>query len=286
MNGNLPASHPSVDYYDSDYPGIGTSIHAENLDAVLERQGIAHDIERYLALARNTNDPVLELCCGTGRVAIPLARGGARVVGVDISAAMLDRFRQKIEQEPLPVRERLELVLQDITQLDLTPKTFSLAILSFNSLLLLTTRRDQQAALGCVARHLAPGGRLALDVVNPLALPIDGDPNARPFFTRRHPDRNRVYTRFAAMGPMDAEQRQRLYGWYDEIDEQGRVLRTLYSMHWRPIFRSELELMLETCGLGVESIEGGHRSEPFVTRSPRMFVVARKSVSVGSERDC
>jgi SAM-dependent methyltransferase len=277
MNGNLPASHPSVDYYDSDYPGIGTSVHPENLDDVLDRQGLAHDIERYLGLARATDDQVLELCCGTGRVAIPLARAGTRVVGVDISAAMLSRFRQKIEQEPVPVRERLDLVLQDITRLDLGSTRFELAILSFNSLLLLTVRRDQQTALGCIARHLAPGGRLALDVVNPLALPIDGDPNAKPFFTRRHADRNRLYTRFAAMGPMDAEQRQRLYGWYDELDEQGRVLRTPYSMQWRPIFRAELELMLETCGLEVESIEGGHRGEPFVTRSPRMFVVARRS---------
>jgi SAM-dependent methyltransferase len=276
MNGNLPASHPSVDYYDSDYPGIGTSVHEENLDDVLERQGLAYDIERYSGLARETSGQILELCCGTGRVAIPLARIGARVVAVDISEAMLNRFRQKIEQEPQAVRDRLQLVLQDITQLDLGPSRFELAIVSFNSLLLLTTRREQQTALVGAARHLEPGGRLAIDVVNPLALPLDGDPNPKPFFTRRHPDRNRLYTRFAAMGPLGPDQRQRLYGWYDELDEQGRVLRTPYSMHWRPIFRSELELMLEGSGLEVVSVQGGHRSEAFVTRSPRMFVVARR----------
>jgi SAM-dependent methyltransferase len=258
MNGNLPASHPSVDYYDSDYPGIGTSVHDENLDDVLERQGLAYDIERYSGLARETSGQILELCCGTGRVAIPLARIGARVVAVDISEAMLNRFRQKI------------------TQLDLGPSRFELAIVSFNSLLLLTTRREQQTALAGVARHLEPGGRLAIDVVNPLALPLDGDPNPKPFFTRRHPNRNRLYTRFAAMGPMGPDQRQRLYGWYDELDEQGRVLRTPYSMYWRPIFRSELELMLEACGLEVAGVEGGHRSEAFAARSPRMFVVARR----------
>jgi ubiquinone/menaquinone biosynthesis C-methylase UbiE len=277
MNANLPASHPSVDYYDSDYPGIGTTVHAENLDDVLERQGIAHDIDRYIELARSAQDPVLELCCGTGRIAIPLARAGVRVVGVDISAAMLERFRQKCDQETPDIRARLERVLQDVTKLELGGRTFPLAILSFNSLLLLTSRRDQQIALACAARHLQPCGRLAIDVVNPLALPLDGDPNPRPFFTRRHADRNRVYTRFAAMGPMDPHQCQRLYGWYDELDEQGRVLRTMYSMQWRPIFRSELELMLEACGLEIESVEGGHRGEPFATRSPRMFVVARRA---------
>jgi ubiquinone/menaquinone biosynthesis C-methylase UbiE len=276
MNGNLPTSHPSVDYYDSDYPGVGTSVHAENLDEVLERQGLAYDIERYVGLARAATGQVLELCCGTGRIAVPLARAGARVVAVDISEAMLDRFRYKIEQEPPQIRARCQLLLQDITKLDLGGDKFGLAILSFNSLLLLTTRRDQQTALARVARHLEPGGRLAIDVVNPLALPIDGDPNPKPFFTRRHAERNRLYTRFAAMGALEPDQRQRLYGWYDEIDEQGRVLRTPYSMHWRPMFRSELELMLEGCGLAIDSVEGGHRCEAFATRSPRMFVIARR----------
>jgi ubiquinone/menaquinone biosynthesis C-methylase UbiE len=276
MNGNLPASHPSVDYYDSDYPGVGTSVHADNLDDVLERQGLAYDIDRYVALARNVTGRVLELCCGTGRVAIPLARSGAQVVAVDISEAMLNRFREKIATEPRQVRERIELIVQDVRTLELGDSRFPLAVLSFNSLLLLTARREQQSALARAAGHLEPGGRLAIDVVNPLALPLDGDASPKPFFTRRHADRDRLYTRFAAMGPMDADQRQRLYGWYDELDEQGRVLRTLYSMHWRPIFRSELELMLEACGLVVESVEGGHRGEAFVTRSPRMFVVAQR----------
>lgn len=115
-----------------------------------------------------------------------------------------------------------------------------------------------------------------IDVVNPLVLPLAGDPIPTPFFTRRHPERMRIYTRFAALGPLDADQRQRLYGWYDEVDERGMVYRTPYSMHWRPIFRAELELMLEACGLAIESVEGGHRREEFTARSPKLFVVARK----------
>jgi SAM-dependent methyltransferase len=276
MNDNLPASHPSVDFYDSDYPGIGTSPHPENLDDIVPLQGLVHDIERYVGLAQESHGEVLELCCGTGRVAIPLARSGSRVIGVDISAAMLERFRAKLAHETPQVRSCIEVVQQDITQLDLASRTFTLAILAFNSLLLLTDRRAQQAALAHAARHLAPGGRLAIDVINPLARPLDGDPNVRPFFTRRHAERDRMYTRFAAHGPLDADQRQRLYGWYDELDEQGRVTRTHYSMYWRPIFRAELELMLEASGLQVESIEGGHRREPLAARSPRLFVIARR----------
>jgi SAM-dependent methyltransferase len=275
MNADLPASDPSVDFYDSDYPGVGTSPHPQNFDDVVPLQGLAHDIERYLGLAREAEGAVLELCCGTGRVAIPLARAGVHIVGVDISAAMLDRCRAKLSHEPEQVVSSIELLQQDIVRLDLGGRTFPLAILAFNSLLLLTDRRDQQAALLRIAHHLEPGGRVAIDVINPMARPLDGDPNVRPFFTRHHTERNRMYTRFAAIGPMEADQRQRLYGWYDELDEQGRVTRTPYSMYWRPVFRAELELMLEASGLEVESVEGGHRGEPFAARSPRLFVVAR-----------
>jgi SAM-dependent methyltransferase len=276
MNADLPAAHPSVDFYDSDYPGVGTAIHAANLDGMLEAQGLAHDIERYRELAVQIAGPVLELCCGTGRVAIPLARAGVSITAVDISAAMLEKFHAKLASEPERVRAHLKLVQQDMCGLDLPIRSFPLALIPFNSLMLLTGRAEQQQALARAAAHLAPQGRLVVDLINPLALPLRGDPVPVPFLMRVHDDRRRSYTRFAALGALDAGQRQRLYGWYDEIDEQGLIRRTPYEMHWRPIFRAELELMLECAGLCVESVEGGHRHEPFTPLSPKLFVIARK----------
>jgi len=275
MNTDLPATHPSVDYYDSDYPGIATTSHRENLDDMLETRGLAHDIERYLELARVSSGSVLELCCGTGRVAIPLARTGFDVTGVDISAAMLERLRTRLAAEPEVVRSRIRLVQQDILGLDLGDARYALALIPFNSLMLLTGRREQQRALVQAALHLAPGGRLVVDVVNPLALPLKGDPVPVPFLSRFHEGRGRTYTRFAALGPLGADQRQKLFGWYDEIDESGIVRRTPYSMWWWPIFPAELELMLEAAGLEIESVEGGHRREAFTPRAPKIVIIAR-----------
>jgi SAM-dependent methyltransferase len=276
MNADLPATDPSVDFYDSDYPGVGTAALASNLDGMLEVQGLAHDIERYRELAASDAGPVLELCCGTGRVAIPLARAGVTMVAVDISSAMLARFRAKLAAEPPGVRARMTLVQQDVRELALPGREFRLALIPFNSLMLLTERREQQRVLARAAALLAPGGQLVVDVVNPLALPLRGDPVPAPFLSRRHECRDRAYLRFAALGALDAGQRQRLFGWYDEIDEHGLVRRTPYEMCWRPIFRAELELMLECAGLQVESIEGGHRREPFAPQSPKLFAIARK----------
>ena len=276
MNANLPDDHVSIHYYDGDYPGHAISPYPENFDQTTVAQGIAYDVDRYQELAgESQGGPVLELCCGTGRVAIPLARRGFSVTGIDISESMLSRFRENLEREESAVAEKISLIRGDISQLNLGER-FALIVLAFNSLLCLTRFEDQCTALVAAGRHLEEGGRIAIDLMNPLVLSFQGDPAPKPFFTRRNPHTGNLYTRFAAMGPIQADQVQELFGWYDEIAPDRVVRRTPYSLHWRPIFRYELELMLERAGLEVESVEGGHRREPFTSQSRKMFVVARK----------
>jgi SAM-dependent methyltransferase len=60
--------------------------------------GVPGDIDFFLELAKESHAaglPVLELACGTGRVAIPIAQAGVRVVGLDLNKGMLDRAREK-----------------------------------------------------------------------------------------------------------------------------------------------------------------------------------------------
>ena len=278
MNSHLSAQHPSVHFYDSDYPSTELEADLVNVDDTVAAQGLAHDIQRYLALAAEAPaGPVLELACGTGRVAIPLARSGHEVVGVDCTATMLDKFRSKLALEADEVQDRVTLHLADATSLSLPEVSAGLIVVAFNGLMCIPAFDAQVALLETAARHLHPAGRVALDLMNPLELPLCGSDGPRPFFTRKHTDTGRSYTRFAAMGPMDTEQVQELFGWYDETTEEGFIRRTPYSMHWRPIFRYELELMCERAGLTIESVEGGHRREPFVTSSNKMFVVARRT---------
>jgi ubiquinone/menaquinone biosynthesis C-methylase UbiE len=58
---------------------------------VIEAQGLAWDVDRYLEVAFATPGPILEIGCGTGRIGIPLVRAGHRVICVDASQGMLDR---------------------------------------------------------------------------------------------------------------------------------------------------------------------------------------------------
>jgi len=279
MNGAIDCEDTLVYYYDGDYPAEVNAVYPENFDATTEFQGLRYDVQRYLDIVRTAHGDVLELCCGTGRVAMPLAREGIRVTGVDISEKMLRRFRVNVERETEDSRGRIEFICQDVTQLSLPRTDYAVAIMAFNSLLCIPDFEAQCRALHSLAAHLAPAGRLVLDIVNPLALKLQGDPAPKPFFTRRNPTSGNMYTRFAMIGPLDDSQRQRLYGWYDEEDPAGHITRRHYAMHWRPIFRFEIELMLRQAGFEITTLEGGHRREPFTTSSPRMFIQAMRKAN-------
>ena len=219
---------------------------------------------------------MLELCCGTGRVAIQVARAGFEITAVDISDGMLSQFKKKLDREPAAVAGRVKIVNQDATQLSLEEKGFALSICPFNSLMCIPDVKAQQLVLQKTAQHLGPGARLMLDLVNPFVLNLKGDPFPRPFFTRRNVHSGNKYTRFAAMSSICVDQTQELHGWYDEILEDGLVKRQTYAIKWRVLFPNEVEMMLEKAGFIVERFEGDHEGGQFTTASPKMNVIAKK----------
>src|SRR5262250_312273 len=84
----------------------------------------------YLGLAASARGPMLELGCGTGRLLVPIARAGHRIVGIDLSDSMLARCREKLAAELPEVRERAEILKADMTNFAFPPR-FDLAIAPF-----------------------------------------------------------------------------------------------------------------------------------------------------------
>ena len=117
-----------------------------------------------LALACGDDGPVLELGCGTGRVALPVVKAGATLVGVDFSAPMLARARRRLMRARLT--DRALLVRGDIRHLPFRSRNgFGLVMAPYGILQSLTSERDLQSTLESVARVLRPGGLFALDLV-------------------------------------------------------------------------------------------------------------------------
>ena len=143
MNSDVSASDPCVIYYDGDYPSKYFSQYPENFDEITKYQGLHGDADRYLELFKEFGGPVLELCCGTGRIAIPLAKAGADITCVDIAESMLSRFAKNIERTDQTLNQKIELVHQDVTQLGLGRQDYRLALIPFNSLLCIPTFKGQ-----------------------------------------------------------------------------------------------------------------------------------------------
>ena len=125
-------------------------------------RSVVEDIAFYIDEATHSGGPVLELGVGTGRIAVPVAAAGIEVVGVDLSAGMLEVARERAELAAVPV---------DLRQGDMRDPpvdgVFPLVLIPFRSLLHMETDVDRRAVLRAAARHLAPEGRLIFDVFAP-----------------------------------------------------------------------------------------------------------------------
>lgn len=282
MNPHVPDSDGSYLYYDSDYPGPDDLAADPSLHASAMRQGILHDVPHYVGLTRELAGllgrppALLELACGTGRLSVPLARAGFSVTGIDASATMLAGLARRLEQETAAVASRVTAVRADLLDLNLPEKDHDLVIMGFNLLMLIADFDSQIAALERARDHLAPGGVLALDIVNPLVMPLGATQAPEVSYTRVNRRTGNLYTKFALVGMLDDRQVQRNHGWYDEVMPGGAVHRTHYHFDWRPLFRYELELMLRLTGFGVVRIDGDFQGSPFDAGSGKIVAVSRR----------
>jgi SAM-dependent methyltransferase len=114
------------------------------------------DLAHWLKLAARNGGPILELACGTGRVAAPLQAAGYDVTGLDLDLDMLAGARQ---------RSVRKLVCADMRSFALRAE-FGLVFVAYNSLQLLTDASDRLACLRCAIAHLRSGGLVAIEITD------------------------------------------------------------------------------------------------------------------------
>ena len=226
---------------------LGATAHYD--DAAYYDQAYADrtdDVAYYLRLGRLSRGPVLEYGVGTGRVALPLARAGVLVTGVDTSRPMLAALREKLAQEPREVRDRVRLVHGDMRSARLG-RRFPLVMAPFNTLLHLYDRADFERFFARVRQHLAPRGRFVFDVLVPHAEYLGADPSRAHGAPRfRHPTRGVVrYAERFGYDPLS----QVLLMHLDFRPVDGSPPFTVPLTH-RQIFPRELEALLHYNGFG------------------------------------
>ena len=226
-------------------------------------------VDWFRGLARMTGGPVLELGVGTGRVAVPLAKDGHEVVGIDRSEAMLARAEERAKRRGVKVR----LLESDMRTFSLD-QAFMLIAIPFNTFLMLTPD-DQWACLARVREHLAPGGRVAIDIFQPNPTTIAGrDNDVREEWTRLDPETGRSVTKFSSTHA-DVD-RTTFRWWYDEVDDDGRVRRWQREATLHFVYRREADLLMSAAGFDIETLHGDYDGSAPSGASPKILIVARR----------
>jgi SAM-dependent methyltransferase len=125
-------------------------------------RSVTEDVSFYLEEARRSGGPVVELCVGTGRIAVPIASDGIRVIGVDSSQGMLEVCAERASLAGV----ELDLRLGDFRDPPVD-EVVPLVICPFRSLLHAESDADRRRALRAVRRLLRPDGRFVFDVFTP-----------------------------------------------------------------------------------------------------------------------
>jgi SAM-dependent methyltransferase len=255
------------------------AVTAEFYDYVVPYQ-TRQDVAFFVEAAQASGGPVLEVGCGTGRILIPTARAGIPIDGIDLSPYMLAVCKQRLEQEPAEVQQRVQLELADMRAFDLG-QTFKLITIPFRPFQHLVEVEDQIACLRCIHRHLAGDGRFILDLFNPflpaLAREVTGEEQGdEPEFTM--PDGRRVLRRNRIVARDVFKQYQDVELIYNITHPDGRTERIVHAFPMRYFFRYEVEHLLARCGFEVEALYAEYDKSPYGSQYPgELIFVARKT---------
>ncbi len=134
-----------------------------------ENGAYSADLALWEELAEEAGGPVLDLGCGTGRVALHLARRGHATIGLDLEPELVAALAERAEGLPL------RAVVGDARRFQLE-ENLALALGPMQLVQLLAGSAERVECLGCVASHLTPGGRVAMAIVERLPREPEGPP--------------------------------------------------------------------------------------------------------------
>jgi SAM-dependent methyltransferase len=215
---------------------------------------VTEDVEFYVEEAQKAGSPVVELGVGTGRIAVPTAAAGIRVIGVDSSPGMLEVCREQAELAG--VAGLLDLRLGEVEAPPVDERV-GLVTCPFRSFLHLLDDDTRLRALRAARELLVPGGRFVFDVFAPSAEDI-ADTNAR--WLEREPG---IWER----ADWDSRARTLTLSVRGESGETSFVLAWLSNDEWRAL--------LESAGLQIVGCYGWFDRRPYSGGEDTVWIARR-----------
>jgi ubiquinone/menaquinone biosynthesis C-methylase UbiE len=229
------------------------------------------DVAFWRRLAMASDGLILELGCGTGRIALPVVRAGVRLVGIDRSALMLARARRRLLRAR--VANRARLVRGDIRALPFgSNHPFALVMAPYGILQSLTRERDLQATLRSVARVTRRGGLFGIDLVPDLPR---WDEYQRRLSLRGRRGR---HTTLALVESVRQDRRRKLTIFDQEYVERRGRRRTVhrFALMFRTLSVPQMARRLEAAGFRIDTVLGDYQGGPWDARADVWVILARK----------
>lgn len=223
------------------------------------------DLEFYKKwLPKDKEARILELCCGTGRLTVPIAKEGYNITGVDYTTSMLNQAIAKAEKEHLSI----DFVKEDIRTLDLGKK-FDFIFIPFNSIHHLYKNEDLFKVLEMVKKHLRRNGVFLLDCFNPnIRYIVHGEKKKETTDEYTTDDGRKVVIK-QTMCYENATQINRIR-WHYYIDG---VFHSIQNLDMRMFFPQELDFYLKCSGFNIIHKFGSFKEDDFCNDSEKQIYV-------------
>jgi SAM-dependent methyltransferase len=239
-----------------------------------QNRQFTEDLPFWLGQAERFRDPILELGSGAGRVLVPLAQAGYRVVGVDNNPHMLQRLDRRL---PATLKARVTTILADLDELPLSER-FPLILSPCNTLAAFD-EEDLEHLLLDLRTHLTDDGALAFEVPPPSAgVPTSEQAEIVDSF---HEPEHGADVQVSAAQTFDPVRQVASVHWrYDEMQQDGEVLRFERTVDYHLRSPQEFERTLGDANFDRVQFFGGYQGQPFTQNSEILLVLARPRASV------
>lgn len=217
-------------------------------------------------LPKNKEAKILELCCGTGRLTVPIAKAGYNICGVDYTSSMLEQAKVKASEAGLEIN----FIEADIRSLNLQEK-FDFIFIPFNSIHHLYKNEDLFMAFNGVKNHLKEGGLFLLDCFNPnIQFIVEGEKEQRKIAEYTTEDGRAVLMK-QTMRYESATQINRIE-WHYFINGE---FHSIQNLDMRLFFPQELDSYLEGAGFEIIHKFGSFEEERFENKSEKQIFVCK-----------
>ncbi|MDU1905318.1 MAG: class I SAM-dependent methyltransferase [Dysgonomonas sp.] len=217
-------------------------------------------------LKKRKNGNILELCCGTGRLTIPLAQEGFNITGVDNSPSMLKQAQEKANELNIPI----QFVESDMRCLDL-PEVYDIIFIPFNSIHHLYNNQDLFNVLTGVKKHLKEDGYFLFDCFNPDIHYIVNSENHEQVIAEYSTKDGRSVVIKQIMTYENTTQINRIK-WHYFINGK---FDSIQDMDMRLFFPQELDAYLGIYGFEIINKFGGFKEEIFENKSGKQIFVCK-----------